>query len=85
MDTRAVLVELFHGNARKFYFTRRVAAGINHGGESRKRKKGEEERREKKRGRSDIPSVRVSGRVYVSAVADRVNVGKDEGLRFCGL
>lgn len=38
-----------------------------------------------KKKRTDIPSEYRSGtneQVYVSAVADRVNVGKDEGLRF---
>lgn len=52
-----------------------VVAGIN----------GERSKRKKKC--TDIPSVYRPGaneQVYVSAVADRVNVGKDEGLRFSG-
>lgn len=55
-----------------------VVAGIN--GEGSKRGK-------KIKKCTDIPSVYRSGaneQVYVSAVADRVNVGKDEGLRFSG-
>lgn len=55
-----------------------VMAGIS--GQGNKKK----ERRKKC---TDIPSECRPGmneRVYVSAVADRVNVGKDEGLRFSG-
>lgn len=52
-----------------------VVAGIN----------GERSKRKKKC--TDIPSMyrpSANEQVYVSAVADRVNVGKDEGLRFSG-
>lgn len=52
-----------------------VAAGIN-GARGEKKMHGHPVRRIYRPGANE--------RVYVSAVADRVNVGKDEGLRFSG-
>lgn len=53
-------------------------AGIN--GEGSKREKNKKMHGHPVR----VPSAGANEQVYVSAVADRVNVGKDEGLRFSG-
>lgn len=65
-----VLAGLFQGNTRKFYFAR--CRGRING------------RSKKKDTLTSHPCPSANERVYVSAVADRVNVGKDEGLRFSG-